>query len=126
MEFTIAHRIWNRACGDSDTSALAGDVALEFLLLAHGYIMNGGVFHAADDLDTDLLIEAQAGYRSFGFCDIADLLDRARSIPKAGRDVDYGELELGKRYYASVPDDSTLFARFEQHFREKPKDFAPL
>lgn len=77
-----AARVWNRACSTGDDSSLhAGDRALRNLLLVHGYVMNGGVFHALDCLSREELAAGVAGYRFFGFDELAALI---QSSPSAG------------------------------------------
>ncbi len=125
-ELTNTALIWNRACGGDVVSLLAGDRALEDLLLVHGYVMNGGVFHAIEGIEAELLADAQSGYRYFGFDSVADLLNEAKSIFESGQNLDQFEIELGNRYTELIPDDSVLFKRFEDCLQQNPSEFAPL
>ena len=124
-ELTTADLIWNRACGSEFVSPLAGDLALEALLLAHGYVMNGGVFHAVEGIDAELFADAQAGYRYFGFDEVADLLNEAKSAFDAGGDLELLEAEFDDQYGELIPEDSVLIERFEDHLRQNPAEFEP-
>lgn len=125
-ELTNTALIWNRACGSDAVCLLAGDRALEALLLVHGYVMNGGVFHAVEGIDAELLADAQSGYRYFGFDDAANLFNDAKSIFESGQNLKQFEIMLGNRYTALIPDDTALFNRFEDCLRRNPSEFAPL
>lgn len=71
------YEIYNRACTENGgTDPLEGDTALTKMLLGHGYIMNGGFEHF-QDLSQEEQRASIAGYRFFGFNEIADILTNA-------------------------------------------------
>lgn len=81
--------------------------------------MKGGVLHAFEALQPHERAAAKAGYRFFGFHDVADLISNIGSDPTA--------LEMSDlRYSKSVPDDRALVRQFEKHFEANKSDFAPL
>jgi Domain of unknown function (DUF4375) len=125
-ELTIADRIWNRACLEDVSDLREGDRLLAAMLLAHGLVMNGGVLHAVESLDEDQLVAAKEGFRYLGLPDVASLLVEARAIFPAGKESEEHEFEFNKRYYALIPDDSTLTALFEAVLLAKPWAFAPI
>ena len=118
--------IWNRACGVVGPGAGVGDRALCALLRAHGYTMNGGVLHAVECLSPSEIEEAASGYQFFGLAGAAKLLVGARRIFEAGKDLADHEGLLDRDYHELIPDDSSLFTRFERHRQLHPQDFAPL
>jgi hypothetical protein len=124
-ELTKADLVWNRACLPNRAAVLPGDRALEAMVTFHSVAMNGGVLHALEHFKSDELEDAGAGYRFFGLERVAELLNEAKSILKTGDNLSLWEAELDRRYYAIVPDDSILFARFETIFRRGPSEFAP-
>jgi len=96
---------------------------LSGLLLAHGAIMNGGVFHAVVDvLKPEQLTAACDGFRLLGFDNIAELLKLASTTMPNSAD----EKSFNARYGQSIPDDSVLVEHFERHFAEHPELYAPL
>jgi hypothetical protein len=124
---TDADLIWNRAALENGGKTPAcGDVALASLLVAHGYVMNGGVLHAAECLDVEQLADAQYGYRFFGLAPVAEMLSSARQLVDSGRETEEDEFNLDADYVSQIPDDSALAQRFELHLRAHPHDFAPL
>lgn len=125
-ELTDADRIWNRACYRDPSLSLPGDRALNDLLLAHGYTMNGGVLHAIECLSPSELAAAQAGYRYYGFDSIASLLALARDIFEAGKDLGDHETRLDDKYSTVIWLDKTLSDAFEKRLKLCPSDFAPL
>jgi hypothetical protein len=127
-EFTIADRIWNRACLEDVSDLGNGDRALAAMILADGLTENGGVLHAVEQLDEGRRFEdATEAFRYFGRPDVADLLIEARAIYLAGEDLGEHEQVLGKRYWALLPNDSAdLIARFEAVLCSNPSAFAPL
>jgi hypothetical protein len=124
-ELTQADKIWNRACLNP-VRILPGDRALADLLKAHGLIMNGGVLHAIECLKANELVDAQSGYRYFGFDSVVNLLSRAMSILETGDNLDIHEGQLDQQYACIIPDDGTLVDRFEEWLLSKPSDYAPL
>lgn len=125
-ELTDADRIWNRACGDEPLRVLPGDRALVDLLYAHGLAMNGGVLHAIEYMTVEEQIDAEAGYRYFGFDDVVSLMSRARKIFEAGDDLEKHEQQLDYEYAQFIPSDSSLVGQFESRLKSKPQDFEML
>jgi hypothetical protein len=118
--------IWNRACEGGGANPRNGDRALEALLKAHGLTMNGGVLHAVECLDAIKFADAKSGYCFFGLDSVADLMTRARLIFEAGQNLETHESKLDQEYATLIPDDSALCARFEEHYKMKSSDFAPV
>lgn len=145
-ELTETDLIWNRACEGGGSNPRRGDRALAALIRAHGLAMNGGVLHAVECLSKPELLDAESGYRFFGFGSVADLIRRARQFSEAdtrsGRatgllsrirrlfraadDLETQESQLDSEYAALIPDDSVLLERFQEHWRTHASDFAPL
>ena len=123
---TPADEIWNRACQGGGATPRAGDLALSALLLFHGLAMNGGVLHAVDCLSSAQLTDSQAGYRFFGFPSTAELLEKAHHGSTDEHDLDGIEAALDQEYWSHIPDDSTLVARFEAHYKLNLQDYCPL
>jgi hypothetical protein len=88
--------------------------------------MNGGVLHTVECLSPFEIEEAASGYRFFGLVAVAKLLVEARRIFEAGHDLAEQEGLLDRDYHRLVPDDSSLYARFERRRQSHPQDFAPL
>jgi len=128
MELSKADLVWNRAATDHGGSKpREGDRALSALLLAHGLVMNGGVEHAIECLSEAELEAACEGFVFFGFGTVAALL-RSVEVPEfddLAEDVDDKGGELDSEYSRLVPADSTLVARFEKYYHERPFAFAP-
>lgn len=120
--------IWNNAFGESPASALAGDVALHWALMAHGLVANGGVMHAAECLDVQELQAACDGYRWLGLHEVADLLCEVDVL--VGADdldddaADALERNSNDRYNKLVEDDQALEAAFRIRFADEPEAFA--
>jgi hypothetical protein len=72
------------------------------------------------------MAHAESGYRYSDFGAVADLLFRARKISEANLDLESYERQLDDDYAALIPDDSTLFERFESLYRTRPSEFACL
>jgi hypothetical protein len=127
-QFTIADRIWNRACLEDVSDLREGDQALAGMILADGFVMNGGVLHAVEILDYDAQFEdATEGFRYFGWAAVADLLIEARAIFLSGDDTGEDEIALNERYWALLPNDGAeLNPRFEAVLRANPSAFAPI
>ena len=121
-----AELVWNRALGNKAFRFLEGDLNLIVLLTTHGYVMNGGVFHAVEAREDEEMAEIADAYRYFGLDDIANLLTEAKSILDA--DDDWGPLEdkFYERYSASISDDSALFERFKAVLLRDPSKFTPI
>lgn len=132
-EFTVADRIWNRACLEyvrlKDVSNLReGDRALLAMILADGYVWNGGVLNAVEILHENGEFEkAIEAFRYFGSSDVADFLIEARTIYLTKEDLGACEVALDERYWALLPNNGEeLTSRFEAVLLEKPWAFAPL
>jgi len=125
-ELTLADMIWNRACGEDPLRSLPGDRALTDLLRAHGLIMNGGVLHAVECLTTCELSDAQSGYRFYELDGVASLLSRAATTFETGESLGAYEHQLDREYAEMIPSDSSLVERFENRFKSRPFDYAPL
>ena len=127
MKMTSADRVWNRAALEAggDSPGL-GDRALASLLLVHGLVMNGGVHHAIECVEPTELVAAVDGYAFFGFDEVAEFFRGASAVPVLSTWNDDTEVTANRRYWDMVPDDSHLVARFEEVFRERPEQFAPL
>jgi len=87
--------------------------------------MNGGVLHACECLGAKELSASEAGYRFFGFNSVGDLLNRARRVAEAGKDLEAHEAQLDREYAALIPSDSHIAEPFEIYFCANPGDFAP-
>jgi hypothetical protein len=112
--------IWNRAALDAGgTAPREGDRALAALLRAHGMVMNGGVGHAIEVLSRDELLEAVAGFRFFGFQEVAALLENA-----ATHGVDDEEV-ADSGYARFIPNDDTITRCFSGLLRARREAFAP-
>lgn len=127
MTMNSADRVWNRAAlqagGDSPGP---GDCALASLLLLHGLIMNGGVHHALECVEPAELLAAVDGYAFFGFDDCALFLRGVTSDQQLSIWTEETEVVANLRYYQLIPCDSYLTARFEEVFRDRSDQFAPL
>jgi len=63
-----ANLVWNRAAMKHRGPApRVGDESLSAVLLVHGLVMNGGVFHAVGSVTAEELRANCARYRFFGF-----------------------------------------------------------
>lgn len=118
-------RVWNRAALDSGgTAPRRGDHALADALAAHGLVMNGGVLHALEVLTPDQVRRAASGLEYLGLAQASRVLLETLEASIRFGDSEELEVQSNERYWAVVPDDSTLAARFEQVFAERPEDFA--
>lgn len=82
--------------------------------------------HAVGCLNSTQLDEAQAGYKYFGFGEIAELIGKAKIILDAADDTDEQELAFDNAYWKQIPDDAVLVARFEKQFALDRFEFAPI
>lgn len=80
--------------------------------VAHGYVMNGGILHAAESLAPEELERAIAGYGRFGLAAAADLLAAARQLPESEKEN--AEARLDEEYAAAVPSEAFLEAAIER------------
>jgi hypothetical protein len=88
--------------------------------------MNGGVHDALECVQPTELRAAADGYAFFGFDDIAAFFRGADHDPVLSTRNDETEDAANRRYWALIPDDSALLARFENVFRQRPDQFAPV
>jgi hypothetical protein len=77
-ELPLETAIWNRACAGGAASFLTGDRALSNILMAHGFVMNGGVLHAVECLSDVQFADALAGYRFYDLHSAAAVMIRQR------------------------------------------------
>lgn len=120
MELSDSDKLWNRAALEGGgTAAREGDQALAALLAVHGMIMNGSVHHALEVLGSAKFAGGVAGFRYFGFDEVAALLDAATV-------ADVGWELFDKRYGACIADDGVLVRAFEKRYAASPNAFAPL
>ena len=124
---TSADRVWNRAALEAGGGSPGpGDRALASLLLVHGLVMNGGVHHAIKCVEAVELAAAADGYAFFGLDDVAEFFRGASADPVLLTWDGDTEAVADRRYAEMVRDDSHLFARFEEVYRARPGQFAPL
>lgn len=123
---TASNRVWNRATEGGGPEPSDGDRALAAMLLAHGYVMNGGVLHAVECLAADELDAACRGYDRYGFEAIAKLLRDAARIVHDDPLAETEEARLDASYAAVIPSDRTLVKAFEADFETRPDTYAPL
>ena len=127
MRTTSADKIWNRAALEAGgESPGPGDRALASLLLVHGLVMNGGVHHALECIESEDLAAAADGYEYFGFGDVAAFFRGASDNPVLSTWSEDTEVAANRRYAEMVPDDSHLVARFQDVYRDRVDQFAPL
>jgi hypothetical protein len=127
MKLAAKDLVWNRAAVDGGgRNARAGDRALADALLVHGLVMNGGVHHAVEVVGEMEIQAAVAGFEYFGFQAIGEVLRRVQHDPKLRKWSDATEEEANRLYWAVLPDDGELVARFERRFRDEPAEFGPL
>lgn len=127
MGVSVADQVWNRAALESGgKSPGPGDRALAALLLAHGLVMNGGVHHALECLDSSEVFAAADGFAYFGLDAVAAFFREAASDPVLAEWTEQTEPVANERYWGLVPDDSYLESRFQAVFRERPKEFSPV
>jgi hypothetical protein len=119
--------VWNRAAVDGGgANARAGDRALADALKVHGLVMNGGVHHAVEVAGEVEVQAAAAGFEYFGLHAIGEVLLRVQSDPRLRELSEATEEEANRLYWAVLPDDGELVARFERKFRNEPADFGPI
>lgn len=108
------YEIYNRACTENGgPEPLEGDRALANMLLGHGYIMNGGLEHF-EDLSEEEQRESVAGYRFFGFHEVADILARAPELP--AEDIPAAEEPLSRF-------DSQMMDKLKRYVEAHPHQF---
>ncbi len=95
-----------------------GDAALSAVLLVHGLVMNGGVFHAVQAVTKDELRAACAGFCYFGFDEVAGLLEAASREEW----TDESEARVNAAY---TLDDEDIAQSFREHFARDGEKYAP-
>jgi hypothetical protein len=127
MKLDATDLVWNRAALDGGgRNQRPGDRALADALKVHGLVMNGGVHHAVQAVGKDEVQAAAAGFEYFGLRAIGEVLRRVQHDPRLREWSDATEEEANRLYWALLPDDGELVARFERRFLDKPADFAPV
>lgn len=102
------------------SSPREGDRALSALLLVHGLVMNGGVFHAVEAVTEAELRASCAAFKYFGFAEVADLLEAAASEAE----TDESEERLNDKYGRLV-DDTAIGQRFRETLSRNRELYAP-
>ncbi len=124
-----ATRVWNRAAlYDSARRPMEapGDWALTALLAAHSLIMNGGVPHCPEVLNTEEMAAAIAGFTYFGLNDAGAVLEEAASVSLDDVRLDEAErveLQLNERYWGLITSDQTIADAFKEKLFSTPGDF---
>lgn len=121
----LSEKIWNRACGNGPAAPGAGDTALMALLTFHGLAMQGGVLYAIQCLNAGEREAARAGYRYFGFANVAGVIGAGQAALSQGLDADSLEETLADAY-AAILDDAVLMQAFEARLHQQAADFAPV
>jgi hypothetical protein len=115
-------RVWHRAAVDSGgPTPREGDKALAAVLEAHGYVMNGGVFHAVECLGPERLRLCCEGYIYFGLREIASVFEAAAEA----EETDETEDVFNSAYGAHAQDDQVIVERFERDITAHPERYAP-
>jgi hypothetical protein len=115
-------RVWNRAAVESGgPTPREGDKALAAVLEAHGYVMNGGVFHALECLGPGRLRVCCESYVYFGLREIATVFDAAAQA----EETDEAEDAFNKAYWAHAQDDQVIVERFERDITAHPERYSP-
>lgn len=127
MGLTVSDSIWNRAALERGGAApRQGDRALSSLLLFHGLVMNGGVHHALDGMAPPEISAAAEGYAFLGLHGVASFIRGAADNAVLSTRTGATEAAADKHYAEMIPDDSYLVARFEELYRQRPEQFAPI
>jgi len=125
-DLTLPEKIWQRACGNGPASPGTGDIALMAMLTFHGLVMNMGALHAIECLNAEQVAASRAGYRYFGFGNIAGVIGAGQHAIAQGLDESELEETLEEAYGAIIEEDGVLLKAFEAHFAQAPADYAPL
>ena len=114
--------VWNRAALErGGRTPRGGDAALAALLHAHSLVMNGGVRHAVEVLESRELEGACDRFRFFGFDEVAALLERAAGGPWGER----GDAAFDAEYARVIASDGAIIERFERHFFTHRQFYSP-
>lgn len=125
-ENTIPENIWLRACGNGPDAPGTGDIALMAMLTFHGLVMNMGALHAIKCLNEEQVAASRAGYRYFGFGNIAGVIGAGQHAIAQGLDLDELEATLEEAYGAIIDEDAVLMKAFEAHYAHDPSAYAAL
>jgi hypothetical protein len=88
--------------------------------------MNGGVHHALESADAAELAAAADGYAFYGFDDVAAFFRSAGDNPVLSEWTGETDVVANRLYERMIPSDSNLVARFQEVFRTRAAEFAPL
>lgn len=126
LDLTTPEHIWRRACGSGPDTPGLGDAALMAMLTFHGLVMNIGALHGIECLTEEQVAASRAGYRYFGFGNIAGVIGAGQHAIAQG--LDPAELEdmLDEAYAAIIDEDAVLMQAFEAHYAAEPGAFAPV
>src|SRR4051812_4869485 len=119
---TKAQRIFirvGRRVGRGSPELKEGDRALGALLILHGRIMNGGVYHGVIEASSDKVEAGLGGYDYFGLDELSAVLKRFRDNPGDS------DADANSAYYCSKPD-RMIQEHFERRLAQCPGQFAPL
>ncbi len=125
-DLTIPEQIWQRACGNGPAAPRTGDIALMAMLTFHGLVMNMGALHAIKCLTEDQVAASRAGYRYYGFGNIAGVIGAGQHAIAQELDLDELEETLEEAYGAIINDDGVLMKAFEEHHARDPSAYAPF
>ena len=125
-DLTIPEQIWQRACGNGPATPGTGDIALMAMLTFHGLVMNMGALHAIKCLNEEQVAASRAGFRYFGFGNIAGVIGAGQHAIAQGLDLDELDATLEEAYAAIIDEDGVLLQAFESHYAQQPSAYAPL
>jgi len=126
LDLSIPEKIWQRACGNGPAHPGTGDIALMAMLTFHGLVMNMGTLHAVKCLNDEQVAASRAGYRYYGFGNIAGVIGAGQHAMAQGLDENELEAMLEEAYAAIIEEDSVLMRAFEEHYAHQPSAYAPL
>ncbi len=118
--------VWDRACSPSPHLGFPGDRALARMITLHSLIMNGGVHHALDALDSREVEEGIRGYELFGLTTLGQVIARVRDDSELRAWNDTNEQTASRMYWDIAPDDEPLVRAFHEFFLANPGAFAPI
>lgn len=126
LELTVPEQIWRRACGSGPDAPGLGDAALMAMLTFHGLVMNVGALHAIECLTAEQVAASRAGYRYFGFGNVAGVIGAGQHAIEQGLDPQELEDMLDEAYAAIISEDAVLMQAFEAHYAGEPAAYAPF
>lgn len=125
-DLTLPEQIWQRACGNGPAAPGTGDIALMAMLTFHGLVMNMGALHAIKCLNEEQVAASRAGFRYFGFGNIAGVIGAGQHAIAQGLDLDELDTTLEEAYAAIIEEDGVLMKAFEEHYAQDPSAYAPI